>query len=92
MTDRRQAGAVIILRETARGARKALEVPEKGGNHRVLAENDGSGMLIRVHHIYMPHFSSFFHLPGERRKSFRSAPDNLRPNAISCYRCRFALQ
>ena len=64
MTDRRQAGA-IILRETARGARKALEVPEKGGNHRVLAENDGSGMLIRVHQVYMPGFSSFLTFPAD---------------------------
>ena len=58
MTDRRQAGAVIILRETARGARKALEVPEKGENYRTFAKNDGFGMLIRVHQVYMPGFSS----------------------------------
>ena len=59
MTDRRQAGAVIILRETARGARKALEVPEKGGNRGILAKIDGFRMLIRVHQVYMPGFSSF---------------------------------
>jgi len=58
MTDRRQAGTVI-LRETAKEARKAPEVPENTGNPRTLAENGGSGMLIRVHYVYMPRFSSF---------------------------------
>ena len=59
MTDRRQAGTVI-LRETARGARKALSVSEEAGNRRTLARNDGFRMLIGVRHlIHMPCSSSF---------------------------------
>ena len=58
MTDRRQAGTVVILRETATEAREAPEVPEKGGNRRILARIDGFRMLIRVHQVYMPDFSS----------------------------------
>ena len=63
MTDRRQAGTVI-LRETAKEARKAPEVPENTGNRRVLDENGGFGMLVGVHHLNMPRFSSFLTFPA----------------------------
>jgi len=36
---------------------QALRGAERPGNRWVLAEHGGSGMLIRVHYVYMPDFS-----------------------------------
>jgi len=57
-----QQGAMCSPKESQ--GKQALRAVERPENCTVLAENGGFGMLIRVHHVYMPDFSSFLTFPA----------------------------